>query len=156
MSDLSIVGWREWVSLPDLGLLAVRCKIDSGAATSAIHATNIEKFEKDGLAYVRFVFRPFHRKNRELKVTCETPIVDQREVISSSGHTDERIVIRTSFRLGVKSDAPAWPIEITLANRRNLRFTMLLGREAMAGRILIDAGSSNLLGQPVRPKDFYR
>ncbi len=155
MSELQTIGWREWVSLPELGLLAVRCKIDSGATTSALHATNIVKFDKDGEAFVRFVFRPFHRRNRDLKVRCEAPIVDRREVISSSGHVEERFVIRTNFRLGMKSDAGAWPIEVTLANRRLLRFPMLLGREAMAGRILIDAGSSNLLGQPVRPKDFY-
>lgn len=156
MSDLHVVGWREWVSLPELGLLAVRCKIDTGAATSALHATDIEKFEREGQACIRFLFRPFHRKNRGLKVLCEAPIIDQREVTSSSGHVEERFVIRAGFRLGMKSDAPTWPIELTLADRKRLRFPMLLGREAMAGRILVDSGRSNLLGQLVRPKDFYR
>ena len=156
MSKLYTVGWREWVALPELGLLAVRCKIDSGAATSAIHASNIESFERDGASWVRFLVRPFHRRNRKVKVTCEAPVIDEREITSSSGHVESRVVVRTLFRLGIRSDAPAWPIELTLADRRQLQFPMLLGRQAMENRILINPGSSNVLGQPVRPKDFYR
>ncbi len=156
MSDLDVVGWREWISLPDLNLLAVRCKIDTGAATSAIHADDIEHFVRDGEDWARFIFRPFHRRGRKLKVHCEAPIIDSREVISSSGHAEERIVIRTLFRLGTQSDKAAWPIELTLADRSQLRFPMLLGRQAMQGRILVDSGSSYVLGQPTQPKDFYR
>lgn len=155
MSEPVLLGWREWVALPELGLLAIRCKIDTGAATSALHATEITRFERDGQPWARFAVRPFHRKHRRLVLQGEAPIVDEREVTSSNGQTDVRLVVRTLFRLGLRADAPTWSIELTLANRRTMQFPMLLGREAMDGRVLVDAGASYRLGRLSRPGDFY-
>ena len=150
-----LVGWREWVALPELGLLALRCKVDTGAATSAIHAEKIEAFERDGQPWARFRVRPFLRKHRKIVVWCEAPIVDERTVTSSSGHTEHRYVVLTPLRLGIRSSAPTWAIELTLTDRRTMRFPMLLGRQAMEGRIIVDPGASNHLGKVNRPADFY-
>ena len=155
LSESLIVGWREWVALPDLGLLAIRCKVDTGAATSSLHATDITRIEREGMPWVQFAICPFHGTRRRLVLQCEAPIVDEREVISSSGHTETRLVIQTLIRLGLRADAPSWPIELTLTDRAALKFPMLLGREAMAGRVLVDAGASYRLGKLKRPQDFY-
>lgn len=149
------VGWREWVAFPEIGLPAVRAKVDTGAATSSIHAHAIERYMDGGAPYVRFGVHPFFRKNHKLDVTCEAPIVDERGVRSSSGHTADRIVIGVVFRLGVRSDAPEWPVEVTLADRLRMRFPMLLGREAMKGRVHVDPGASFLLGQVDQPGALY-
>ncbi|MEM6287241.1 MAG: RimK/LysX family protein [Bacteroidota bacterium] len=154
MSDLVTVGWREWVAFPELGLPAVRCKVDTGAATSALHAHNVDVVDRDGERWARFTVHPFFRTER-IAVRCEAPVVDEREVTSSSGHTEARIVVGVMLRLGVRSDAPEWPVEVTLTDRRKMRFPMLLGREAMAGRVLVDAGASYVLGRPERPGAFY-
>ena len=148
------VGWREWVAFPEIGLPAVRAKVDTGAATSALHAHAIETHEEDGETWARFVVHPFFRHER-LSVRCEAPVIDERSVTSSSGHTESRVVIGVTFRLGVRSDAPEWPVELTLTDRRKMRFPMLLGREAMAGRVLVDSGASFLLGRPAQPGALY-
>ena len=150
-----VLGWREWLALPALGLLAIRCEVDTGAATSALHATEIAPFERDGRPWVRFTVHPFHRKHRHLAVACEAPLVDERDVISSNGHTERRFVVRTALRIGLRSDAPTWPVELTLTNRASMRFPMLLGREAMERRVYVDPGASFTLGEPSRPRDFY-
>ncbi len=152
----TIVGWREWVGFPEIGLPAVRCKVDTGAATSAIHAHDVEIVDRDGEHWARFVVHPFFRRHDRLAVTCEAPVVDEREVTSSSGHAESRVVIGVMFRLGLKSDAPEWPIEVTLTDRRAMRFPMLLGRGAMAGRVLVDSDASFLLGRPDHPGAFYQ
>ena len=149
------VGWREWVAFPAIGLPAVRAKVDTGAATSSLHAHAIERFAQGGAPYVRFAVHPFFRKNARLEVTCEAPVVDERPVRSSSGHTADRVVIGVVLRLGVRSDAPEWPVEVTLANRLRMRFPMLLGREAMTGRVHVDPGASFLLGQVEHPGALY-
>lgn len=152
---LTTVGWREWVAFPDLGLPAVRCKVDTGAATSSLHASRIETFERDGEPWARFVVRPFFRRHRQVRVRCEAPIVDERHVRSSSGHEDLRIVVGVALRLGVRSDAPQWPIEVTLADRASMQFPMLLGREAMKGRVAVDPGASFLLGHVEHAAALY-
>jgi hypothetical protein len=149
------VGWREWVALPDLGLLAIRCKADTGAATSALHAEHVEAFARDGRPWVRFRAVPFHRTRRSIVIVAEAPVVDEREVASSSGHAALRVVVETRLRLGLRADAPAWPIELTLADRRAMAFPMLLGRQATAGRVHVDPGASFRLGRLARPQDFY-
>ncbi|NNF56847.1 MAG: ATP-dependent zinc protease [Rhodothermaceae bacterium] len=156
MSEPLILGWREWVALPDLGLMAIRCKVDTGAATSSLHATDIVRSERDGVPWARFSVRPFHQRYRHLVVVGEAPITDEREVTSSSGHADTRVVVQTQLRLGLRADAPVWAIELTLTDRASMKFPMLLGREAMAGRVLVDAGASYRLGQLTRPTDFYQ
>ncbi len=152
---LTTVGWREWVAFPEIRLPAVRCKVDTGAATSSLHASRIETFERGGETWVRFVVRPFFRRHRQVKVACEAPVVDQRHVRSSSGHEDLRIVVGITLRLGVRSDAPEWPIEVTLADRAAMQFPMLLGREAMKGRVAVDPGASFLLGRVEHAASLY-
>lgn len=154
MSDLITVGWQEWLAFPGLGLPAVRAKIDTGARTSALHAHDITHVEREGEVFVRFLVNPLFR-GRKLAVPCEAPVVDEREVTSSSGHTELRIVVEAMLRLGITSDAPEWPVELTLTDRRGMRFPMLLGREAMSGRVLVDSGASYCLGRPDHPGAFY-
>ncbi len=148
-----VVGWREWVALPDLGLLAVHAKVDTGAETSALHAEDVEPFTDGGAPWVRFTARPFLR--RPLAVACAAPVVDERHVTASSGHGEWRRVVRTTLRLGPRADAPAWPIEVTLADRTRMRYPMLLGREALAGRLLVDPAAEYLLGEIAHPRAFY-
>lgn len=155
MPEPIVVGWREWVAFPEIGLPAVRAKVDTGAATSALHAHAVEPFERGGERWARFEVHPFFRRHRRVSVRCEAPIVDERTVTSSSGHADARLVVGLTLRLGVRSDAPEWPIEVTLADRRTMAFPMLLGREAMVGRVLVDPGASFRLGTLERAADLY-
>lgn len=144
--DLVTVGWREWVAFPALGLPAVYAKVDTGAATSALHATGIARADRDGQPRVRFDAHPLGRPYRDATVRCEAPVVDERDVRSSSGHSETRLVVRLTLRLGVRSDTPEWPVEVTLADRGAMAVPMLLGREALAGRVLVDSGRSYVLG----------
>ena len=147
LSKLPTIGWREYVSLPDLKIPAIKAKVDTGARSSSLHAFDMELYRKDGLDYVRFKIHPVQR-NDELVVEVETPVFDIRRVRSSSGESSVRPVIVTVVELlGV-----AWPIELTLANRDQMGFRMLLGREAMRGRMLVDPGSSYFGGKPKRKK----
>lgn len=155
MSEPVVVGWREWVAFPEIGLPAVRAKVDTGAATSALHAHAIEAFRRDGEPWARFVVHPFFRRHRRVVVHCEAPVVDERTVTSSSGHADTRVVVGLTLRLGVRSDAPEWPVEVTLADRQTMSFPMLLGREAMAGRVVVDPGASFRLGTVDHAADLY-
>ena len=150
--ELLTVGWREWLALPELGLLAIEAKVDTGAATSALHAEDIEPFERGGQPFVRFRTQPII----DVDVVCEAPVVDQREVAASSGHAEVRFVVSTMLQLGVRSDAPSWPIELTLADRATMQLPMLLGREAMAGRIAVDPAILYNRGSLGKPEDFYR
>lgn len=121
-----VVGWREWVKLPQLGLGAIHAKIDTGAKTSALHAENIEVFGPIDRPKVRFGVRPVVG-NDDLVIYCTAPIADRRYITSSNGETEFRTVIKTSLGIGKQS----WPIEISLTNRENLAHRMLIGREAM-------------------------
>jgi hypothetical protein len=143
------------VALPELGLFALRCKVDTGAATSALHAVAVEAFAQGGGRWARFRVRPLHRTRPGLEVACEAPVVDEREVASSSGHAEVRLVVEAVLRLGLRADAPAWPVELTLTDRTPMRYPMLLGREAMAGRVRVDPAAAFLLGDLALPEDFY-
>jgi len=134
-----VIGWREWIALPQLGVERIKAKIDTGARTSALHAWRIEPFERGGEPWVRFQLHPIQRDNRTV-VTCEAALVGRRAVRSSSGHREERYVIRTAVTLGNVS----WPIEVTLTNRDKMGFRLLLGRSAVKNRFLINAGRSYL------------
>jgi hypothetical protein len=136
-----IIGWREWVSLPDLKVDAVKAKIDTGARTSALHAFRIEPFRHEDEAWVRFELHPLQR-SRAMQVTSEARVIDERSVRSSNGRMDRRYIIKTLLRLG----DVAWPIELSLANRDEMGFRMLLGRTALRGRTVIEPGRSFLLG----------
>lgn len=146
-----IVGWREWVALPELGLPAVKAKVDTGAKTSSLHAFDLETFREAGRERVRFAVHPL-QDNERLTVWAEADVVDERAVTSSSGHEELRVVIRTPLHLGDLT----WPIELTLTDRREMRLRMLLGREALQGRLLVDVASSFLHGYRHRPQRLYR
>lgn len=138
------MGWREWVGLPELGVERIKAKIDTGARTSAIHAFEIRPFERDGQRFVGFVLHPVQHR-RQPAVVCEAPLVDKRVVISSNGEREHRFVIETRVTLGSES----WPIEMTLTNRDEMGFRMLLGRRALRRRFVVDPGGSfKLSGKP--------
>ncbi len=132
-----ILGRREWIALPDLGLLAIKAKVDTGAKTSALHAHGIESFGSVSAPMVRFLVQPAPERPR-LEVACEAPIIDRRVVTSSSGGTEARYIIATRIRIGARE----WTIEIGLTNRESLTHRMLLGRQALRPGMLVDPASS--------------
>lgn len=146
-SPASVVGWREWVALPDLGIAAVKAKIDTGARSSSLHACNIETFDRGGKPWVRFDVHPLQR-NADQTVRAEAAVLEFRHIRSSSGHQTLRPVIRTTIALGGRS----WSADITLAARDEMGFRMLLGREALRRRFVVDAGQSYLVSSPARRK----
>ena len=143
-ADAIVVGWREWVLLPELGLM-LKAKVDSGARTSTLHAFELEEFERGGTAMVRFSIHPVQDDTEEVRV-CEAELVDKRLVTDSGGHQELRPIIRTDVVLA----GQRWPIELTLTGRDNMKFRMLLGRTAMQGRITIDPAASFLQGRQPR------
>ncbi len=147
-SELPVIGWREWVGLPDLGIKTIKAKVDTGARSSSLHAFNLQKFERDGMQWLRFHVYPVQRKRIDA-VEVEAVLLEYRSVRSSSGKSAIRPVIVTNIELfGI-----IWPIEVTLASRDEMGFRMLLGREAFRGRFLVDAGNSYYGGKPKQKKN---
>ncbi|WP_417686003.1 ATP-dependent zinc protease [Roseibium sp.] len=137
-----IIGWREKVALPDLGIANMRAKIDTGARTSALHAEDIEVFERDGRRWVRFRV-PATRNHKNKRV--EAPIRDEREIKNTSGVPERRLIIETALVMGRHH----WHVEVSLANRENMGFDMILGRTAIRGRkVLVNPGKSFVAGEP--------
>jgi len=138
-----MLGWREWVALPQLGIERIKAKVDTGARSSALHTFELQTLEENGVAKVRFSIHPFQRNSTKVK-HCVADLLDERYVTDSGGHREMRPVIRTTICMGdVLRD-----IEITLTNRESMKFRMLLGRTAMCGSVTIDPAASYLLGKP--------
>lgn len=136
-----IIGWREWCVLPGLGIPAIKAKSDTGATTSALHAIHISPFRKRGKEYVRFKTHPI-QQDWNTFIECEALLVDQFHVKSSVGHKEERHVISTPIIL----DGEKWDIKLTLTSRETMGFRMLLGREAMKSRLIVDPQLSYQFG----------
>lgn len=141
----SVIGWREWVRMPELGAPPIKAKIDTGARTSALHAYRIRPFEKNGVAHVEFFIHPVQRRKKP-EIRCEAPVKEQRRVTSSTGHSEMRYVIETTAEIGVEK----LMIEVTLTNRDQLGFRMLIGREAVRDKFVIDPGRSYCAGQSAK------
>lgn len=145
--EMLTLGWREWVGLPDLGLDAIKAKVDTGARTSTLHAFELDTFSEHGKPRVRFKIHPI-QKDADTVVTCVADIVDERLVTDSGGHREQRLIIMTPLRIGKWS----WPIEMTLTARDNMMFRMLLGRTAMRGFAMVDPSRSYVTGRRPRRK----
>jgi len=144
MHELPLIGWREWLALPQLDLRALKAKIDTGARSSSMHVDSIEEYQRDGATWLRFLVATGRRG--AASVQCEAPAFDRRDVTDSGGHVTSRWFIRTVVRLaGVE-----WESEINLTNRRNMLFPMLLGRTALRSRFRVDPQLSFACGRPRR------
>ena len=143
--DLPVVGWREWVALPDQGIETIKAKVDTGARTSSLHAFDLETFRKRNREYVRFNVHP-EQRSAKYETEVEAPVLEWRRVKSSSGHAERRpVILATIELLGLR-----WRVELTLTRRDEMGFRMLLGRQAIRGRFLVDPGTSFRNGKRVR------
>lgn len=136
-NDLPLIGWREWVKLPGLDCKGIKVKVDTGARTSAIHAFNIQELDKDGQVWVSFDIHPDQKSDKRV-ISTQAEVLEYREVRNSGGKATLRPVIVTPVTLRGQT----WPIELTLANRDDMGFRMLLGRQAIRDRFLVDSGGS--------------
>jgi hypothetical protein len=143
-----ILGWREWLSLPELGLPRIKAKIDTGARTSSLHAFDVQPFDRLGAPWVRFGIHP-RQYQRDVVATCEAMVKDRRSITDSGGHEELRYIIDTVVRIG---DA-MWSIELSLASRDDMRFRVLLGRSAIAGKAVIDPERSYLTRRKRAPRE---
>ena len=134
-AKLRTVGWRELVDLPELGLAGVPAKIDTGARTSSLHATILEEFEREGERFVRFAVNLGPQDTRH---ECEAIHVDWRGITSSNGNTQHRMIIKTPLKIGNLT----FRAEISLADRSDMKFPMLIGRSSLRRRFLVDSGHS--------------
>ncbi|MES2217389.1 MAG: ATP-dependent zinc protease [Pseudomonadota bacterium] len=134
-----IIGWREWVTLPELGIEKIKAKVDTGARTSALHAFSLKPFKENGRDRIHFDIHPLQH-NTDKIITCTADIIDLRWVSDSGGHREERYVINTPVIIG----GTHWPIEITLTERDTMLFRMLLGRSAIRKRYFVNPARSFL------------
>lgn len=140
------VGWLEWAGIPDWRISRLRAKIDTGAKSSSLHVSDMELYEKKGQQRVRFRVHP-RQKHDEPSIAIDTEVIESRGVRSSNGEIEHRVVVTTHLAIG---QLPPYPIVVTLTDRSNMQFRMLVGREALAGRWLVDSGSRHLQGRPIR------
>ncbi|HEX9702984.1 MAG TPA: ATP-dependent zinc protease [Rhodospirillales bacterium] len=141
-----IAGWREWIGLPSIGVDAIQAKLDTGARTSALHAFNIKTYRRDGELWARFHVHPIQRNDTKA-IACHAKVEDIRTV-SNPGRRQRRLVIAADIRLGDDT----WPIDLTLTDRDEMGYRMLLGRTAMHGNLIVDPDHSYLLGKRKRLK----
>ncbi|GIU91327.1 MAG: hypothetical protein KatS3mg011_0233 [Acidimicrobiia bacterium] len=139
----AVIGWREWVSLPELGVSSIRAKVDTGARTAALHAFGLELTELDGTTMARFAVHPDHRRPGPA-VVVEVPVVGERRVKNPGGRAELRPLIRTRLAIGPYE----FETDVTLTRRDEMGFPMLLGRQTVRGRFLVDPGRSYLVGKP--------
>ena len=137
------LGWREWIAIPDCDVEWIKTKVDTGARTSALHAHGLHWFERDGDQWVRFRIQPWQRSARDAR-WLELPVVETRHVRSSSGHPENRPVVHLTVSIAGREV----PIEVTLTHRDQMGFRMLLGRQAVRGRFLVDPSRSYVGGRP--------
>jgi hypothetical protein len=140
------LGWREWLALPELGIDPIKAKVDTGARTSALHAFQLEPFDKNGELWVRFAMHPL-QYDTDYVVRCEAKVLDRRPVRDSGGHSEERYVIESTILIGDSSVRA----ELTLTDRETMKFRMLLGRTALKNGYLVDPARSYLSRRP--PQD---
>lgn len=133
-----VVGWREWVALPDLGIPGIKVKVDTGARSSALHAYDCRPYQRAGRRWLLFKVHPVQRDSKH-EVLCRAEVIGERFVRSSSGQRQLRWIVRTTLQMGQDD---SYPIELSLTSRDAMGFRMLLGREAIRGRFLVDAGRS--------------
>jgi hypothetical protein len=146
----TIIGFREWIALPELKLPALKAKIDSGAKTSSLHAFDIKLIKKGGVSFVKFKVHPI-QKNTDLIVECISPLIDRRVVTDSGGHKENRYVINTFIQMGAVKKT----IQLTLTNRASMKYRMLLGREAL-NQFYIDPSQSYLLRKTQKQKIYLK
>jgi hypothetical protein len=138
-----LLGWREWLALPELGIGSIRAKVDTGARSSSLHVREQELFEQDGRQRVRFLIE--HGLDDALSGHLEADVADRRDVTDSGGHRELRVFIHTTLLLPT---GQRWPIDLNLTERRNMAFPMLLGRSALRRRCVVEPARSWLLGVP--------
>jgi len=141
-----VIGWREWIRFVDFDVRSIKAKVDTGARSSALHVTDLVDFEKDGQQWVRFNIHPRQRTSK-FEAVGEAKVLEYRSVRSSSGKAEKRPVIIANIRQPGKGSA-VWSIELTLTNRDQMGFRMLLGREAVRHRFVVDPGLSYCGGKP--------
>lgn len=140
-----LIGWREWVGLPDLGVIEVKAKVDTGADNSSLHAFDIERYSEGGIEMVRFEIHPRQRKRRP-SIACVAEVAGERKVRNPGGRLETRPVIRTTLVVaGEKLDAL-----VNLTTRDEMTFRMLLGRRTVRSRFVVDPGRSYIGGRPSR------
>lgn len=136
------LGWREWAALPEFGVDAIKVKLDTGARTSSLHAFDMKRFQRGGVEMVHFEVHPEQRSRKD-RVEVEAEVMDERWVRNSGGQRELRPVVETAVRIGDE----VWPIELTLTRRDEMGFRMLLGRQALRKRAVVDPGSSYRAGR---------
>lgn len=144
-TELAVLGWREWIGFPDLGIPQIKAKVDTGARSSCLHAFLVEPFERDGALWVRFNIHPSQKNSHEV-LTCEAPVLDRRVVRDSGGHEELRYVIETAISIGDRTHT----VEVTLTDRDSMKFRVLLGRTAIRRHYVVDSARSYVRGKRKR------
>lgn len=139
---LKVVGWREWVSLPNLGIQLIKAKVDTGARTSTLHAMQMRRFRAHMKDKLEFVVHPLQRNDTQ-EILCKANLLDMRTITDSGGKREHRYVIETMLILGKDQ----YPIELSLTDRSTMGFRMLLGRMAIKNKYLVNPHVSYLMGK---------